>query len=162
MARLSAAPITLNATQRQTLEAIVRKRTSAQQLVTRAKIILAADAGEGVRETTRALGVTRKVVQGWRRRWLERAEVADVEVRLADAPRPGAPATYGPEQICAIVALACEKPESQGRAITHWTQQELADEAVKQGIVEAISQRSVGRFLKRSGLKTTPRTRVAE
>ena len=162
MARLAAAPITLNATQRQTLEANVRKRTSAQQLVTRAKIILAADAGEGVRETTRALGVTRKVVQGWRRRWLECAEVADVEARLADAPRPGAPATYGPEQICAIVALACEKPGSQGRAITHWTQQELADEAVKQGIVEAISQRSVGRFLKRSGLKTTPRTRVAE
>lgn len=119
MARLSAAPITLNATQRQTLEAIVRKRTSAQQLVTRAKIILAADAGEGVRETTRALGVTRKVVQGWRRRWLERAEVADVEARLADAPRPGAPATYGPEQICAIVALACEKPRARaGRSRT--------------------------------------------
>lgn len=150
MARLSAVPLTLNETQRQTLEAIVRKRTSAQQLVTRAKVILAADAGEGVRETTRALGVTRKVVQGWRRRWLVRKEVANVEARLADAPRPGAPASYRPEQICAIVALACEKPASQGRAITHWTQQELADEAVKQGKVESISQRSVGRFLKRS------------
>jgi hypothetical protein len=28
--------------------------------------------------------------------------------RLADAPRPGAPPTFTPEQICAILALAYE------------------------------------------------------
>jgi hypothetical protein len=50
------------------------------------------------------------------------------------------------------VALACENPrEESGRPITHWTPPELADEAVKRGIVESISPRSVGRFLGRGG-----------
>ena len=50
------------------------------------------------------------MVQRWRRRWLATQTIADILVRLADAPRPGAPATYTPEQVCAIVALACERP----------------------------------------------------
>ncbi len=54
------------------------------------------------------------------------------------------------EQICAIVALACERPAESDRPVTHWSQQELADEAMKRGIVERISQRSVGRFLKKN------------
>jgi len=67
---------------------------------------------------------------------------------LADAPRPGTPATYSAEDTCAIIALACEDPCNSGRAITHWTHRKLATEAIKRGIVPAISQRSVGRILK--------------
>jgi len=33
--------------------------------------------------------------------------------------------------------IACEKPEAYGRPISDWTARELADEGVKQGIVEA-------------------------
>ncbi len=69
---------------------------------------------------------------------------------LSDAPRSRAPARITVEQICAIVALACEQPSQSDRPVTHWSQQELADEAMRRGIVEQISQRSVGRFLKRS------------
>ncbi len=80
-----------------------------------------------------------------------------VEEVLADAPRSGAPATFGPEQVVQIVALACEAPrEGSGRAVTHWTSRELADEAVKRGIVRSISVRSVGRFLGRGGSQTPP------
>jgi putative transposase len=53
-----------------------------------------------------------------------------------------------------IIALACESPSEAGRPVSHWTPAELADEAVKRGIVEEISPRSVGRFLKR-GYSTT-------
>ncbi len=75
-----------------------------------------------------------------------------IEDVLADAPRSTTPATFAPEQICRIVALACEDPgEESGRPVTHWTTAELADEAVKRGIVESISPRSVGRFLGRGG-----------
>ena len=75
-----------------------------------------------------------------------------VEEVLADEPRPGTPPTFGPEQVVRIVALACENPrEESGRPITHWTPPELADEAVKRGIVESILPRSVGRFLGRGG-----------
>jgi putative transposase len=68
--------------------------------------------------------------------------------RLADAPRPGAPPTFTPEPICAILALAYEPPEASGIPITHWSQSALAREAVKRGLVESISHGSVGRFLK--------------
>ncbi|MEP0854374.1 hypothetical protein NC991_28995 [Funiculus sociatus GB1-A4] len=39
--------------------------------------------------------------------------------------------------------------------MSHWTPTELAAEAIKRGIVEKISPRSVGRFLKGS-YSTTP------
>jgi hypothetical protein len=43
--------------------------------------------------------------------------------------RSGAPATYTPEQICAVVAMTCEKPSESERPISQWTQREIADEA---------------------------------
>ena len=86
-----------------------------------------------------------------------------VEEVLADEPRPGTPPTFGPEQIVRIVALACEDPrEGSGRAITHWTLLELADEAEKRGIVKSISARSVGRFLGRGGFEAPPDTLLDE
>jgi transposase len=162
MARLTAAPVEVTEEQRATLEAIVRKRTSPQQLVMRAKIILCAAEGKGIRPTVRELGVSRDVVQCWRRRWQALSEIASVEARLADAPRPGTPSKFSAEDICAIVALSCELPETTGRPITDWTQQEIADEVMKQGLVESISQRSVGRFLKRSRSQAASDPRLAE
>jgi putative transposase len=69
--------------------------------------------------------------------------------QLADAPRSGAPAVFTPEQICSIVAMTCEKPSDSERPISQWSQREIADEAVRRGLVRNISQRSVGRFLKK-------------
>ncbi len=45
--------ITLSSFQRENLEQIVRKRTNPQQLVVRAKIILLADQGVGIRKMAR-------------------------------------------------------------------------------------------------------------
>jgi len=162
MARLAADTIELTEAQRHTLEALVRKHTSSHQLVIRARIILLAAQGHGIRATAAQVHIARGRVQSWRRRWLTAPASAEVAPRLADLPRPGAPATYTPEQICAIVALSCEAPEASGRPISHWTQQELADEAVKRGLVESISQRSVGRFLKRSRPPAAPRARLVD
>src|SRR5207249_986229 len=47
-----------------------------------------------------------------------------------------------------IVAVACEAPTDSGRPVSHWTPREVAEEVRKRGIVETISTRSVGRFLK--------------
>jgi hypothetical protein len=103
-----------------------------------------------VRETARIVAGEPKTVRLWRRRWLAAKDEDSVAERLADAPRSGAPATFTAEQVCAIVALACEPPSASGRPITHWSQSELAREAVRRGVAERISQRSVGRMLKRS------------
>ena len=85
----------------------------------------------------------------WRRRWDGAAAVADVAERLSDAARCGAPAIFTAEQICQIMALACEDPERLDLPISHWSQSELARQAVQRGIVKSISHGSVGRFLKR-------------
>jgi putative transposase len=148
MVRVSTPGITLSSTERAALEQLVRKRSTPQQLVTRAKLLLAAAQGKGIRQTARELHLARDMVQRWRRRWLATQAITDILVRLADAPRPGAPATYTPEQVCAIVALACERPEDSGVPVTYWTQQALAEEAVRRGIAPAVSQRAVGYFLK--------------
>ena len=70
MARLSAPPITLSEEQRRGLEAMVRKHTSPQHKVRRAKIILRAAQGHGIRRTVQQLGVSREMVQRWRRKRL--------------------------------------------------------------------------------------------
>ena len=146
-----AAAIDLSPEERSELERLCRTASTPQSLARRARMILMAGYGVDVSETAERLGVWRKGVSVWRCRWLASSgSSATAAERLSDAPRSGAPARITPEQICAIVALACEQPSESARPVSHWTQQELADEAMKRGIVEQISQRSVGRFLKRS------------
>ena len=147
-----AAAIDLSPEERCALERLTRCASTPQALARRARMILMAGDGFGVEETAERLGVWRKTVSGWRMRWLASSDwSASVVERLSDAPRCGAPARITAEQICAIVALACERPSESGRPVTHWTQQDLADEAMRRGIVKQVSQRSVGRFLKRIG-----------
>lgn len=147
-----AGAIELSPEERSELERLERCSSTPQGLARRARMILMAGDGEGVGETAERLGVWRKTVSQWRARWLASSgRSASPAERLRDAPRSGAPARITAEQICAIVALACEPPSESDRPVTHWSQQELADEAMKRGIVEQISQRSVGRFLKRIG-----------
>ena len=156
----AAPPLALTRRQRQKLEAIVRKRTNPQRLVERARIILKSGDGLPILEIARQLEVAPNTVRQWRWRW-ESTPAAEPTERLADLARPGAPARITPEQICQILALACQPPQQYGRPITHWTQQELADEAIRQGIVDAVSQRSVGRFLKSGRAEAPPDASVA-
>jgi transposase len=72
---------------------------------------------------------------------------------LADAPRSGRPDTFTAEQICALIALACEKPEAHGRPITHWTARELKDQVIQAGILSHISVRQVNRVLRATDLQ---------
>jgi transposase len=152
MARCTAIPLSLTHRERTQLEALVRQHTTPQQLALRARIILEAEAGAGVRETAASLQVSRSLVQRWRRRWRERADQPLVS-RLSDEPRAGTPATFTPEQICAIIALACEVPVCAGVEVARWSYPDLAEEAAARGIVESISSHSGGRFLREADLK---------
>ena len=110
------------------------------------------------------LDVDRGAVRLWRDRWqaaterrevLEAEPVSDHELETAiidslrDAYRSGTPAKFSAEQVVQLVAIACEDPQASGYPVSHWTPKEVAAEAVKRGIVENISERQVGRFLKR-------------
>ena len=152
MALCSAVPVSVSTKHRRRLEAIVRQHNAPQSLVLRARIILMADDGSGVRETAETLETGRSTVQRWRKRW-HAGEGRPFVERLCDAPRPGTPPTFTPEQICEVIALACEPPSENGRPFTHWTYGSLAATAVECGIVESISAHSVGRFLREADLK---------
>jgi putative transposase len=141
-------PIILSEAERSELEGLIRSHSTPQHLARRARMIVMAADGVGVGETAEQLGVWRKGVSFWRARWLSGGSGSAAE-RLADAPRSGAPATITAEQTCAVVALACERPEDGGVPISHWSAGDLAREAVRRGIVTSISPRSLGRFLKR-------------
>ncbi len=150
---MRARPITLTPDERQGLEAVVRRHKSGQQGVTRARIVLAAGDGRSISDTVQEVGLSRESVRLWRDRWtaLQDIPLADLDVaeRLADAPRPGAPTRITAEQVCRVVALACEAPATSGRPISQWTNQELADEIMHRGIVETISPRHAARVVKR-------------
>lgn len=157
-----APPIGLLPEQDRDLKRLVAAHSTPQKLAERARIILHAATGQGISESAAALGVWRKTVRHWRRRWAAAAASAGVAERLSDAARCGAPATFTPEQICQILALACEDPERLEVPISHWSQSELARQAVKRGIVKSISHGSIGRFLKRCGPQAAPQPLLAD
>ena len=118
MPLLVADPIAVLAEQREALERLVRTHSTPQQLALRARIILHAAEAMGVRASARELGTWPKTVRYWRKRWRQAADRHSVLERLADAPRSGAPATYTAEQICAVIAMTCEKPSESERPIS--------------------------------------------
>ena len=155
--------------ERTILDEMVRSRRRPHDEVQRAAIILQSAHGARTRHLAEAMGVSDPTIRLWRARWVHAsvplaaaaAEADEETLRgliqqvFQDTPRSGRPATFTPEQLCQIVAVACEAPAASGRPVTHWTPRELADEVIKRGIVPTISPRSVGRFLKRSGPQTT-------
>jgi putative transposase len=139
--------------------------------VQRAEIILRANAGENNKTISQGLHLQEETVGKWRKRWLSAAEELVVckgkpkvlwqiiESTLADAPRPGIEPTFTAEQVCQIIALACETPPEY---LSHWTRKALAEEAAKRKIVETISPTSIGRFLKSGADKASPVALLAE
>ena len=157
-------PLILTKAQQTTLEAIIRSRQLSHSLVQRAQIVLNAGIGHRNKVIAQELGLQEETVGLWRRRWLLSQEALaageddpallrrQIETILADAERPGAPHTFSAEQVCQLLALACETPPAP---LTHWTRKDLAREAVNRGIVDCISETSIGRFLKAGPAKTT-------
>jgi len=142
-------PVYLKEDEREALKKIIAKRTEKYNIVLRAKIILMADEGMKFQIIAQKLEIRKDTVTDWTVRWHDMSD-KPIHERLQDLPRSGAPDTFTPKQLCQIIAISCESPEDYGRPITHWTHRELADEVIKQGIVESISPNHVGRLLKKT------------
>ena len=161
------AKVTVTERQHDLLQAIRNAPTAPSQLRQRATIVLLAFAKRGNGEIAAEVGLSRRQVSTWRRRWadawdrLTRIECTQTQAAsrraleqvLHDEPRSGSPGKFTPEQIVAILAVACEPPEKSGRPITHWTAKELADEVIERGIVPSISVTQVGRYLREAALQ---------
>jgi transposase len=162
-----AAKIVITERQQHILLTLRDATTAPSHLRQRAAVILLAFDGLRNEAIAPEVGLGRRQVGRWRRRWarawdrlvgLECSESQAALRRaiaavLADGPRPGAPAKFTPEQVTQILAVACEPPAESGRPITHWTAHELADEVVKRGIVASISATQVGRYLREAALQ---------
>ncbi len=171
MPSTQAITITLSQRQEALLKQIVRCTTNPYRLVRRAQLILAAADGLSNTQISNQLQLERGQVRLWRSRWASAEELLESAVAtqvsdqklmtliitiLSDEPRPGTPKFFSTEEVVQIVALACETPPDEcERPVTHWTARELAEEAINRGIVQKISARTVGRFLK-GGHSPTP------
>jgi transposase len=161
-----AAKIIVSERQQVLLKEFSKSRTVSKSVSQRATILLLGFQGLFNEEIAVRVGLNRLQVGLWRQRWRDawqalcvwecsdphrlREAILDI---LADAPRPGAPATFTAAQVAQIVALACEPPQLSGRPIDHWTLRELRDEAIKRQLVEAISVAQVGRFLQQAAVQ---------
>lgn len=159
--------LTLTAKQRELVSQMAHASTSAQSLALRARIILSLAQVGNKSWVANTYAVGRDTVRRWCQRWLSsQAELDELETAyqagrlsqvkyrqemerlLADAERPGAPATFTEEQKRQIIAMATRKPEEEGVPVTHWSHDLLAKTVVDKGIVQTISPAQIGRFLK--------------
>lgn len=98
-------PIVVSPAQQAVLAALLRRYSCPQALALRVRIILAAAAGRRNEPLARRLGCTPPAARKWRARWVGAAAhlaIADsdapaleraIAAALADAPRPGTPAS---------------------------------------------------------------------
>ena len=124
--------------ERRTLENWSRRRSTAQGLALRARIVLAcADGGSNTAVAAR-LGVNRHTVTIWRARFLVRRLDG-----LGDEPRPGVPRAITDAQVEEVVVRTLEEVPAGS---THWSKRELARRV-------GISPTSVHRIWRSFGLQ---------
>ena len=119
-----------------------RGKVSARRL-SRAHMLLQADTGLSDDAIAQALHIGTATVERIRKRFVEDG----LEAALSERPRPGGQRKLAGTQEAFLIALACSTPP-EGR--TCWTMQLLADRLVELQVVEAISDETVRRTLKKT------------
>ena len=132
------ATLMLSTEQQDELESWARRRSTAQALALRARIILACAEGGNNIEVAGRLGISRLTVGRWRSRFI-RGGVDG----LLDEPRPGAPRTISDAAVEKAVTLTLE---SKPRDATHWSTRSLAKRV-------GLSRSSVARIWRAFGLR---------
>jgi transposase len=103
----------LSAAEREELQRLERRRTTAQALALRARIVLACAEGRSNTEVAQLCQVTRPTVGKWRQRFLERRLDG-----LQDEPRPGHPRTVSDADVERVLVMTLE---TQPANATHWS-----------------------------------------
>ena len=98
--------------EQETITRLAHARTAPARLVERARIIELASQGWRVPAIAAEVRLHEQTV----REWLKRFNAAGLD-GLDDAPRPGRPATYTPEQVGEVIATALTDPQTLGPAL---------------------------------------------
>lgn len=135
--------VTLSDDERVHLLALTKKGALSARKLTRAHILLQADAGAMDAAIAAALHVGIATVERVRKRFVEEG----LDAALRERPRPGGHRKLDDKQEAFLIALACSTPP-EGR--TCWTMQLLAGKLVELRVVDAISDETVRRTLKKT------------
>src|SRR4051812_19395954 len=130
--------IELSEAEREQLESWSRRRSSAQALAERSRIVLAAAEGLITTEIARRLGVNVSTARRWRNRFAQHRLDG-----LTDEPRPGRPRTVTDEQVEEVIVRTLETTPKDA---THWSTRSLAREV-------GLTQSAVLRIWRAFGLQ---------
>jgi transposase len=147
--------VRLSSEERRRLEAMLRKGKSAAQRLLKARILLQADvseAGDGWSDgrIIDALKTSVSMVYRVRKQWVE--EGLDAVLSRKAPAWPSVPRIFDGEKEARLIALACSKPP-EGHA--HWSLRLLESKVVELGIVEAASDSTIQRTLKKTPFSRT-------
>jgi transposase len=135
--------ISLTDLERKELKALIDNGRRLAKKITRARILLLADAGKKDHEIAEALQTSIPTVVRVRKRFAESRLAGSLE----DKSRPGKPPSLRGKVAAHITSLACsDPPEGHVR----WTLRLLADKAVELELVDKISHEAVRRILKKT------------
>jgi transposase len=132
------AALTLSDDERETLTRWARRRTSAQALALRCRIVLLCADGLTNQQVAARLDVNQATVGKWRSRFIARRLEG-----LADEPRPGTPRTISDDDVEAVIVKTLE---STPRDATHWSTRSMA-------AATGMSQSAISRIWRAFGLK---------
>ena len=118
MAGRRAVGLVLTDAERTELDGLAARRSTAQGLALRARIVLACAEGVQNKDVAAALDVCKHTVGKWRQRFAEHRMEG-----LRDEPRPGAPRTVEDQRIEALVAATLD---SVPPGATHWSSRGMA------------------------------------
>ena len=132
------AELVLTEAERDQLVRWARRRTSAQALALRSRIVLGCAEGLNNKQVAAREGVTQQTVGKWRTRFIElRLDGLD------DDPRPGRPPSISAEQVEDVVVATLESTPANA---THWSRAKMAERS-------GLSASSIGRIWRAFELK---------
>jgi transposase len=134
--------VTLSEDERAHLLALTKKGKVAARKLTRAHILLQADAGVADTAMATALHVGTATVERLRKRLVEEG----LDAALSERPRPGGRRKLEGQPEALLVALACSTPPDERKC---WTMPLLADKLVELQQVESMSDETVRRTRKK-------------
>ena len=147
--------VKLDEAERNRLQTLVSKGKSSAKQLLKARILLKADAselGEGWSDgrIVEALDTNMSMVTRVRQQFVE--EGLEAVLSRKQRERPARTPIFDGEKEARLTALACSTPP-EGHA--RWTLRLLEDKVVELGIVEAASDSTIGRVLKKTRFSLT-------
>ena len=137
--------VELSPDERDRVRRLTRPGKAAARTIRRAQILLLSAEGATDAQIAATLRIGLSTVHRTRQRYC----TDGLDQALHERPRPGGAPKLDAKQEAFLIALACSAPPGER---TTWTMQLLADRLVRLGVVDAVSDETVRRTLKKTSL----------